>query len=397
MNMTEQFDEFIDSYFLDANGIIYSEIDAKTLAPLGKAFFDRFSDAAGDELGSEATWGPDHFTATDFWLYENCGMTTGSYLNSLCCALRTPGGDTPDIRRRAKRSFNALKYIYSIGETLEKGFFPKIWGNKLSHQTSTDQCLYAVHSMYNYYPFATAEEQNEIAEITVNIADYWYRRKYILTYYKIKDMVWPPLRFPPLLMLAWKCSGNEEYRREALRILEEHRAEVPEYLVRDNYIYASADCMTMDTMNIELMTEYAPLPEEWRALMQEGLKKEWSQRKQTLTPDGYYWSGLNFDLNANKVIYDDTCRPRSAWSTMIVRAGLEISRYFPELYPEAKAAAEIVLNQLKPEDMVYYRLEDIGMFKPEQQYKMHFLSGDAIANRQWAARLLVELEATMQH
>ena len=388
----DNFDPFIEEHFVDSHGVVYTMLDSATLKPADAAFFAPFAKIKSTCRNSLRTWGPDTFAPEEFWAYENCGMTTGAYLNSLCSALRTPGSDTEDVRKRAKRTFDALVYIYNIGQTLEKGFFPKIWGDRLTHQTSTDQCLYAVHSMHNYYPFASADERKKIAEIIVGIAEFWYRKKYVLTYLDRVDMVWPPLRFPPLLMLAYRYSGNEDFRKEALRILNEHRDIIPEYLVRREYMGASADCMTMDTMNFELMVSFAPLPEEWHEKLFSGLRKEWEQRKLSLTPDGYYWTNMHYDLKTETAVPKKKDCPRSAWSTMIVRAGLQLSRLIPEIYPEARDAAELVLNKLSPEEMYYYHPDDKEQFPPERRGEMLFLSGDAITNRQWAYRLIREYD-----
>ena len=389
----KNFDAFLEKHFADRNGVIYTLIDAATLKPADDAFYEPYAKIKPTLFNAPCRWGPDHFTPAEMGWYENCGMTTGCYLESLCSVLRTPGDGTEEIRKRAKRTFDALVYIYNTGQAWEKGFFPKIWGDRLSHQTSTDQCLYAVHSMHNYYPFASEEDRKKIAEIIVGIAEFWHRRKYILTYYDRVDMVWPPLRFPPLLMLAYRYSGNEDLKKEALRILNEHRDIIPEYLVRGEYMGASADCMTMDTMNFELMVDFAPLPEEWHEMLFSGLRKEWNQRKQSLTPDGYYRPNMHYDQKTGIAVPREKGCPRSAWSTMIVRAGLQLSRLIPDIYPEAREAAELVLNQLAPEDMNYYHPEDKEQFESEQRYKMLFLSGDAITNRQWAYRLLREYDA----
>ena len=388
----ENFDSFIEEHFVDPHGVVYTMLDAATLKPADAAFFAPFAKIKSTCRNSLRTWGPDTFSPEEFWAYENCGMTTGAYLNSLCSALRTPGDGTEEIRKRAKRTFDALVHIYDIGQTLEKGFFPKIWGNRLTNQTSTDQCLYAVHSMHNYYPFASEKDRKKIAEIIVGIAEFWYRKNYILTYLDRKDMVWPPLRFPPLLMLAYRYSGNEDFRTEALRILNAHRDSIPEYLVRNDWLYCSADHLTMDTMNFELMADFAPVPEEWHEILYPGLRKEWGQYRKSLTPDGYYWINMHYDQKTETALPLEKECPRSGWSTMIVRAGLQLSRLIPDIYPEALEAAEPVLNKLAPEEMYYYHPDDKRQFPPDRHGEMLFLSGDAIANRQWAYRLFREYD-----
>lgn len=403
------FDSFLEDHFIDPNGVVYTSLHLDTLLPPTDEFFRRYepekkeipSCSALQIPNSQTTWGPDSFSMAEFWAYENCGMCTGAYLNALCCAMRTPGYDTPDIRKRAKRTFDAQLYIFRLGNRWEYGFFPKIWGNRFSYQTSTDQMLYTIHSMHNYYPFATREDRAEIARLIPAMADFWMKRNYTLTYYNIKDMVWPPLRFPSFLMMAWKYSGEEKYRKEALRILEESKGHITEHLIeyRPEYpteplaLVHSGDAITMDTMNIEMMIDYVPMPEPYRQKLLDGLKKVWHQRKKTLCPDGFYWINMAYDLQTDTAVPKPVECPRSGWSTMIVRAGLEISRLIPEIFPEAKAAAELVLAKLKPEEMYYYHPDDAEQLKPDSRFKMQFLSGDAIANRQWSYYLLKELEA----
>ena len=102
---------------------------------------------------------------------------------------------------------------------------------------------------------------------------------------------------------------------------------------------------------------------------------------------------MRYDVQTGTAVPSAKGCPRSAWSTMIVRAGLQLSRLIPEIYPETREVAERVLNNLSPEDMNYYHPDDKEQFAPEQRYKMLFLSGDAITNRQWAYRLLREYDA----
>ena len=383
----DEFDRFIEDHFIDAHGVVYSQIDVATLQPLQDDFFRSWGGDNTDTWGGG--WGEDHFSAAEYWSYENCGMCTGAYLNSLCCALRLPGIDEEDVRRRAKRTFDGLVYIYRIGQAWERGFFPKIWGNRLSHQTSTDQVLYAMHSMHNYYPFSSAEDRKSIEEMIPAMAEFWMNRNYVLSYYHVKDMVWPPLRFPSFLMLAWKYSGKEKFRKEALRILDENIGRIPENSRRKHgSLYAMADAITMDTMNHEILLDFAPVPEHYRKVLLDGLRIMWEEGKATLTPDGFHPFSVPCDpITARPTAGPEKNGPRMAWSTMVVRAGLEMARLLPDLLPETMAAAEIVLKKLRPEEMYYYHPADAEKLPEKNRYKACFLSGDAIANRQWALHL----------
>ena len=75
----------------------------------------------------------------------------------------------------------------------------------------------------------------------------------------------------------------------------------------------------------------------------------------------------------------------------VVRSGLQMSRFMPEIYPDARRLAENVLAKLLPEEMYYYHPDDAYHLPRYRQYNNQFLSGDAIANRQWAYRLYNEL------
>lgn len=398
--MFENFDTYIEKYFIDPNGIVYTEIDSRTLKVLENKMFKEYPSTPFEEPSTvkfqlpsnndRTYWEKDTFMPAEFWSYENCGMCTGAYLNALCSAMRNPATDTPEIRRRAKRTFDAQQYIFQIGSKLEFGFFPKIWGGKFSHQTSTDQMLYTMHSLHNYYPFASNEDKIQIGKYIVAMADFWWKRNYTMTWYNLVDMKWPRLRFPSFLMMAYKYSGDEKYRTEALRILDEEPDNIVEHAVKAPFLINVADTLSMDAMNIEMMTQFSPLPEKYCKIMLAGLKEQWYHKIKTLTPDGYFYNRMDYDLQTGIATPQTKNCSRSAWSTMIVRSGLLISRFIPEIRPQAIELAEHVLKQLKFENMYYCHPEDADEFEKPYQFKTRFLSGDAITNRQWAYYLLAE-------
>ena len=116
----------------------------------------------------------------------------------------------------------------------------------------------------------------------------------------------------------------------------------------------------------------------------------WSEARQTLAEDGFYWTGMPCDCSTGIVIPGTEIQygARSAWSTMVVRAGLQLSFYVPSLKKETRQFAERVLAKLTPDTLYYYHPDDVGKLEPSQQYKVRFLSGDAIVNWLWAKALL---------
>jgi hypothetical protein len=86
--------------------------------------------------------------------------------------------------------------------------------------------------------------------------------------------------------------------------------------------------------------------------------------------------------------YEDSNRAwaKTAWSTMIIRAGLQGLEYMSECRDEVLGHAENVLDKLNPETMTYY--EEMRNFSKEQNWRSRLLSGDSIANYLWAYELL---------
>ena len=379
--------DFLEKYFRDENGIIYSQIDRFRLCPVDENTF------AGAVTPS---WYPEGMTLGDFWSYENCGMTTGGYLSTLCCKLP---GDLPEqekafCRSSAQRTFRALCHIYRIGSQWEEGFFPKIWGNQFSRQTSTDQYLYAMFGMDQYYPFASEEERTSIRKMIPAMAQFWRKRNYTLTYYHVKDMVWPPLRFPPLLLLAYKYCHQECLKEEALQILSENIHKIPENSRRrSGRLYHLADAVTMDVMDMILMLESGVLSPEYRQIMLQGMKSIWFEAVQTLTPEGFYYSSMPCDPQSGKVLpgTEEQYGARSSWSSMVVRAGLQIIPYLPELTGEVVAHARNVLEKLTPETLYYYHEADVLKLEENNHYQTRFASGDAIVHYLWTKALLENL------
>ena len=79
-----------ETHMIDPRGVVYSFVDKATGRPLTDAFFEGFD--------PETVPG---YTPPEFWGYENCGMTTGSYLQALVCRYRIE--QDPAALTRARR------------------------------------------------------------------------------------------------------------------------------------------------------------------------------------------------------------------------------------------------------------------------------------------------------
>jgi hypothetical protein len=150
----------------------------------------------------------------------------------------------------------------------------------------------------------------------------------------------------------------------------------------------------MDTLNISLMLESGFLPESYCITLLAGLEKMWVEARQTLTEDGFYWTSMPCDVESGIVLpgTESQYGVRSSWSSMIVRAGLQISHYLPELKEEAVKYAKVVLENLTPRTMYYYHPADAEKMEKNKRHTTMFSSGDAIVNYLWAKALLENME-----
>jgi hypothetical protein len=333
-------------------------------------------------------------------MYENCGMCTGAYLMSLVYQYRSE--KKGEVLEKAKRCFNALKYIFELGKELETGFFPKIYGGRFSDETSSDQCLYAIYSMNSLYEFASPEEKAEIDFMIPAIADFWRKRKYIYNYWNQKNMQWPIFRFPIFMLMAYKHSGDKKFSDEYEQLLSSWEQDYPlqfnllgnkqkgliepnEYEKKFNAWLVSSmpDYMTMRMMELEYLLNndpQNPLAPHWK----QSILDMWAQARLALAPDGKAYHMILVDMDTGETRRPEPCDLRTSktgWSTMIARATVQALGFYPD-NQDMKKTVKNILNSLDNHDMIYY--DEPERFPPKERFKTRFLSGDSITNWLWA-------------
>ena len=200
-------EEWVEKCLLDHHGILYTYLDTETEKPLTDSFFTP-DDAPICHPG---------VTPAGWHRYENCSMTTAAYMMGLL--YRYMVERDPVALERARKTFHALKHIYEAGKQLEEGFLPKLYDDKFSEETSTDQVLYVMYALDCFHQFATASEKVEVDRMMTHIVNFWVKRNYCYTYFWMKDMPWPMNRFPTLLLMAYNHSGDPLFKMEYDRIL----------------------------------------------------------------------------------------------------------------------------------------------------------------------------------
>ena len=389
---------WLEDHFIDPDGLVYTFLDKGTKRPPTEETF-----AGTGEPSSFQDWHINGFTRSEFAAYENCGMCAGAYLQALLLQFRLTGNSS--ALDRARRCFGAIKHVFAIGKLLEPGFFPKIYGGRFSPQTSTDQVLYAVTAMDAFHEFANANEKAEICAMIPSMVEFWVKRQYRYTYYQCVDMQWPLERFPSLLVLASKYSGDTSFKREYDRLLpltaEPGNARItpkikgkeqPIAFERQHHAWLAnqlADAITMDVMQYDILLRHDPgnpLADSWR----QGIRTMWDEAKLTLAPNGKYYHHVLVDM--------DTGEPRrtpgysqdgtefhgaqSGWSTMIIRGALMGLPYMLDCAEEIAEKTKPVLEKLDINDLTYY--DEPERFAPKYRFKSRLLSGDAITNWLWA-------------
>lgn len=400
-------EEYVEIHFRDSNNVLRSCLDSATGAPLTQETF-----AGCRETLEWKDWYREGYTQAEYGNYENCGMTSGAYLSALIIKYKLT--QDPKTLERIQKSVAGIFHIAEIGKQLEYGFLPKIYGERFSEETSTDQVLYELNALdeYRRLDVVSAEERAKIDELIVAAVEFWRKRNYHYTYFIFKDMKWPDLRFPSLLALAYNVTGDETYRKEAEELLEKNITNVPEnarFRTREmsdkekadgiRYIWGIADATAMDTLNAMLFMRSIP-DSVYNNLWLGSMLVSWIEGKRSFAPDGQLYTTTQQDLKTGEITQcndigsEGTNGARTAWSTMVTRASLLAAKYNPELRPEVLSFCKDVLKKFDYiEQLNYIDPQDADRLPDYFRFKTRFISGDAVANALWSYYLIKELEA----
>ena len=397
--------QYVEKYVVDHNGLLCSSLYDETLKP----------------------WTPEDIKPTDEFInipykiwdilnYENSGMTTGAYLAAQSYRFLVTKCD--DAFRLAQRSFCGIRYIYELGKQNEEGYFPKTYGGIYSEEASTDQYLYAMKGMMAYRYIAPEEDLQIIKNMITKMTDFWVKRKYRRTYFGIKEMLWPLGRFPSLLLMAYKVSGEHKYIDEFKRLNEKEMVylapadsqlycrinndrpiEFSEYEKRKGnkvLFRAIGECAAMDIMELDECLQHSDVYKEYWL---RSMKQAWYEGKLELTDNGLSQWMFLYDPETRQVsvpepeYYSESdamdwsflrwvggfLSPRS---TMLARVGVNVAKWLPE--ENAGETLVTILEKISPDDMKQFIDPDGKQILDKHRYQCHEICVDAIVNWLWA-------------
>ena len=398
-----RFQEQADHFWSDANGVIYSSLNARTQEPWTPADWSDRNDYFS--VKGYEPW--------EFINYENSGMTTGAYLAAVSHWYRVTGDR--DVLARARRAFEGICWIYELGRQKEDGYFPKPYGGRYSEEASTDQYLYVMKAMMAYLDIAADDHRSAIRHMIPNMVDFWVKRHYRRTYFGIEDMLWPLGRFPALLLMARQVSGESRYLDEFHRLNEQEKVyEGPaDSLIQNRlnnpdagcdyekkhggYLLGhSSECSAMDIMELdECLLRSDAYRDNWLASM----KMVWHEGKLDLAENGYAWRHVLYDPRTGKVSVPEPCYVVEAeplgWSfqrwvgriqiprsTMLARVAPHVNKWLPG--EDAPATMRKILSGIDPAKVCDYIDTDGQQILPQHKFLTQLISGDAITNWLWA-------------
>ncbi len=401
-----ELEDWVEGHFLDSRGIVYTYLDGKTEGPLTDATFPP------GQVPIHLP-GTENFATAEWHNYENCGMTTSAYM----LAMLFKNAVKPDATAmaRVRRCFDCLKYMYDMGKQLEEGFFPKIYGNRFSEQTSTDQVLYVMLALDEFHRVASEAEKPLIDRMIVNLIGFWMKRGYRYKYFWHQDMLWPLGRFTPLLLMGYKHGGGEQFKKEYVRLLAEgvNNAPVERQLARkisgewpavpyeikhNAWLLGELEgAVSMDTMELDYLLRNDP-QNTWAPRWKQSIKEIWDEGALTLAPDGTNYVHVLVDMKTGKPrrpepeFFRDSHGPtdwigfryvtggRSGDTAFFARSAVQADQHLHDA--EMRRIARFIIHSLDKEKLHSYH--DPERYLPELRHRTELYSGDGVTNWLWA-------------
>lgn len=405
-----ELEAIVERCLVDPHGVVLAAVDTGSLRPHSKEVFTPGTDIMRHPAMKAKNFG-------DYFAYENCGMCTGSYLAAMVWKHRAEGD--PASLENARRSFRAIDHIYRISQQIEPGFFCKYHEAQPTTEMSTDQCMYAMVGLDLYASLANNAERRRIGEIIGGIAGMWMRKKYRHPYRdRDYDWPWPLNRFPVMMWLAWRHTGDAAFHAEFLRL-----AALPEVAAAPPYCsgthrgintMARAHRAQLGTLNdffwpfsLEgassaetaldpLLRDEAPGHDLWLGQLRDAVESARPKLGKNLLERGHCrYDPASGNLTEVELPYYVGGKPNPIWQHKYYAANVQ-SGHSPPMYARALVAAGRhlpdqtmlqtairILRALDLRDMAW-KHDPLDHLPENQKWLTRTLSVDAVTNWLWA-------------
>lgn len=202
------FEKTVERSMVDPRGLLLSLIDIRSMKSFPAGHFDE-----GQSIHRYP--GACYGDFSGYLDYENVGMVTGAYLCAQVWKYHATG--LSSSLKTAGRCFAALRDLYEQCQTVERGYFCKNYGSRLSDQTSSDQYLYVMAALDAYAAVAGPEDSAVCSRMIGEMAQWWIRRDYHYPYFG-RPLDWPRERFPVFAFLAYRHTGDRAFLNEFDRL-----------------------------------------------------------------------------------------------------------------------------------------------------------------------------------
>jgi len=302
-----------------------------------------------------------------------------------------------------------------MGKELEEGFFPKIYAGRFSEHTSTDQVLYAMLGLDHFHCYASDAEKKEIDHMIASMIRFWVKRDYRFRYFWTEDMLWPLGRFPSLLLMGYKHSGDVLFKKEYDRLLgagvnqgpiesrlvpkqSGEMKPLPYELENKAWLIGELEgSVSMDVMELCYLLQNDP-QNTWAKPWGKSIKQIWDEGALALAPDGTIYLHVLVDMKTGEPRRPDpgyfresngpddwvgfryVAGARSGNSTLVARAAVQAQAHLKD--DGMRDAARLIIQSLDQTGLRSYC--DPDRYLPELKHLANLYSGDAAANWLWA-------------
>ncbi|MBE35651.1 MAG: hypothetical protein CMI16_08890 [Opitutaceae bacterium] len=364
---------------------------------------------------------------TDFFTNENSITVSGSHLAAQSIRFKASG--EAEAIAAARVAYRSLRIIYNFGvEAGQRGYMGKPFHFEYSAHTTGDQYLHTLWGLWSFLPIASADEQTEIHEMLISMADYQISVDYCIANRSTGgwNMREDPSDYNAIMAAmvaaAYKLTGEQKYRdaydhvmltgkwmthRRLDYIIEQFRdgsykaepwdkiagAKVEEgefahweQIQHCQFTAISAsiihecvpDIFKADDLSRVLELWWADHPvgfdqEKWGYLywfMVSSKDRSWRHAAHTERLPREEWFGGSPLLSfSSSWIYGD-CLARFMWTALVV------ARHCPQKRDEAAKFAGETFRRLEPRHLLWIADPDGEQIPPELKYFTEFLSSE---------------------